>query len=755
MRTTIDLQHAPRTEKLSLPVTGMSCAACAARIEKGLNRAPGVQVASVNFANSEATVRFDPSRTNPDALADVVRDAGYGIRQAPPTDAAGSEQDWEQKERQEEVREIWKRLGVALLFGVPTAAIGMTHLAFTGSDWLQFLLATPVLVYSGQSFYVGAWNALKHRAADMNTLVALGTGAAYVYSAVATVAPWLFTGHGAHGQMPPVYFEAAAVIIALLLVGRLLEARARARTGDAIRSLIGLQAKTARVIRNGGEQDVPIETVAVGDTVIVRPGEKIPVDGVVTSGGSAVDEAMLTGESMPAEKRPGDTVFGATVNATGAFQFRATKVGADTVLQQIIRLVRDAQGSKAPIQRLADVISGIFVPIVLIIAIASFVAWFDLAAPGMRLQQALLAFVSVLIIACPCALGLATPTAIMVGTGKGAGAGILIKGGESLEMAHKLTTIVLDKTGTITVGKPEVTDIVTAGPLTETDLLRLAAAVERSSEHPLGDAIVRAAQTREISLPSPRRFLSHTGRGIEALVEGRAVLVGSLRFMQERGIDIGSLKVPAERFTLDGKTSMYVSVDGNSAGIIAVADTIRQGSVEAVTALRRMGLDVVMISGDNRQTAEAIARQAGIDHVLAEVLPEQKADEVRKLQAGGQIVGMVGDGINDAPALAQADVGIAIGTGADVAMEASDITLIRGDLRGVVSAIELSRATMRTIKQNLFFAFVYNVLGIPIAAGALYPIWHILFSPMIASAAMALSSVSVVTNSLRLKSARI
>jgi Cu+-exporting ATPase len=781
-----------QTEQVTLPITGMSCVACAARIERNLRRVAGVEEANVNFANHQATVTFAPTQTSRDALCKVVRDSGYDVYEVLPvkmksvevkpqelksqevrpieaqseraeaglgaegiTTAKGDERDWEQKAREKEVRQLRKRLFVALLLGVPVSALGMAHLRFAGSDWLQLLLTTPVLFYSGNQFFRGAWSAAKHGAADMNTLVALGTGAAYLFSVVATVAPGLVSAHAAQGEMAPVYFEAAAIIIALLLVGRLLEAKATAKTGDAIRGLMGLQARTARVIRAGQERDIPVESVVSGDIVLVRPGEKIPVDGVVQSGESTVDEAMLTGESIPVEKRPGDEVYGATVNRTGAFQLEATKVGSDTALQQIIRLVQSAQGSKAPIQRLADVISGIFVPAVLLIAITAFVAWFSLGAPDTRLQQALIAFVSVLIIACPCALGLATPTAIIVGTGRGAASGILIKGGASLETAHKLTTIVLDKTGTITNGKPELTDVVTVGTVDETGLLRLVAAAERSSEHPLGAAIVRAARSRELVLPEATQFRSLTGRGLEARVEGRAVLVGNMRLLQERGIDTSVFLYPMEALAQAGKTPLLVAVDAKAAGILAVADTIKEGATEAVAALHKMGLNVVMITGDNRETATAIARQAKIERIMAEVLPEHKVAEIKRFQAQGQIVAMVGDGINDAPALAQADVGIAIGTGTDIAMEASDITLIRGDLRGVVSAILLSRATIRTIRQNLFFAFIYNIIGIPIAAGVLYPLWHVLLSPMIASAAMAMSSVSVVTNSLRLKNVRV
>lgn len=746
----------PGEARVELPVVGMTCAACANRIEKNLKRAPGVTEANVNFASNRATVAFDPAHTHTEAIKEVIRDSGYEVPEVAETapDSDGDTRDWEQKAREEEVRDLKRRLLVALVFGVPVAVLGMAHLSFPGSNWVQFLLTTPVLFYSGQSYFVGAWNALKHRAADMNTLVAIGTGAAYLFSVVATVAPGLVVppgGHGDHGGTAPVYFEASAIIIALVLLGRLLEARAKAGTGEAIRSLMGLQARTARVIRNGSEQDIPVEQVVVGDMIQVRPGEKIPVDGIVRQGESAVDESMLTGESLPVTKRLGDSVFGATVNQTGAFRFEAVKVGKDTALHQIIRLVQEAQGRKAPIQRLADVISGIFVPVVLIIAIVAFVAWFDFAPVDTRLQQALVAFVSVLIIACPCALGLATPTAIMVGTGVGAAKGILIKGGESLETAHKVNVIVLDKTGTITNGKPELTDMVPVAGVEPDELLRLAASAERVSEHPLGAAIVRGATQKQIPLAEVADFHSFTGRGLEATVEGKHVLVGNAHLMQEHGIEIGALESERERLAAAGRTPILVAVEGKPAGIVAVADTIKEGAKEAVAEFRRMGLEVVMITGDNRRTADAIARQAGIENVLAEVLPEHKADEVKRLQAQGKTVAMVGDGINDAPALAQADVGIAIGTGTDIAMEASDITLMRGDLRSVVTAIRLSNATLATIRQNLFFAFIYNVLGIPIAAGVLYPFFGITLSPIIASAAMALSSVSVITNSLRLK----
>lgn len=740
----------PTTQQLELPIVGMTCAACASRIEKALRRAEGVAEAGVNYATNRATVRFDPNVTNREALAERVRDIGYDVP-APSVERAGS-QDWEQVARAEEIAQLRRRLGVALIFGVPEAVLGMAHLRFPGSDWLQLLLTTPVVLYSGAPFYRGAWSALRHRSSDMNTLIALGVTAAYLFSLIATIAPSLAASH--HG-MAPVYFEAAAVIIMLLLVGRLLEARAKARTGDAIRSLIALEARTARVVRSGREVDLPVEAVVIGDLIQVRPGEKIPVDGLVRDGESAVDESMLTGESLPVEKRPGDAVYGATINRTGAFRFEATKVGAETALQQIVRLVEQAQGSKAPIQRLADRISGVFVPVVLGIAVCAFAGWLLLAPPEIRLQQGLIAFVSVLIIACPCALGLATPTAIMVGSGRGAANGILIKGGESLETAHRLTTIVFDKTGTLTTGRPEVSDIVPAEGVAEQELLRLAAAAERSSEHPLGEAIVRAARSRELALPDASTFRSLTGRGVEAVVEGRLLLVGAASLMRERGIDLSGLDASAAEQASEGKTPVCVAIDGAPAGLLALADAIKPGAADALNALRRMNLELVMITGDHRAVAHAVGRQAGIEHILAEVLPHQKAAEVQRLQAQGKVVAMVGDGINDAPALAQADIGVAIGTGADIALEASDITLLRGDLRGVASAVRLSRATMRTIRQNLFFAFIYNIVGIPLAAGLLYPLWHLQLSPMIASAAMALSSVSVVTNSLRLRTVRL
>ncbi len=744
-----------KTERVDLPIGGMTCAACARRIERQLTRAPGVRTAGVNFATETAAVEFDPTATTVNDLIGTVEDSGYRVKETPQELV----EDSERSSQDSEYRELRFKFWMAASLSLPVLVIAMFHgripwLDFVGVNWLQLALTTPVVVYCGVQFYRGAWAAFRHRAADMNTLIAVGTGAAYLYSTAVTVLPRLVPHHG-HAANPPVYFEAAGVIIALILLGRLLESRAKGRTGEAIRRLIGLQARTARVIRDGRETDIPIEEVVRGDVVLVRPGEKIPVDGVVIDGASAVDESMLTGESLPVEKGPGDEVFGATINKTGAFRFRATKVGKETALQQIVKLVQEAQGSKAPIARLADVISGIFTPIVLCIAVATFVVWYVAAPTDVRFTMALVNFVSVLIIACPCALGLATPTAILVGTGKGAEYGILIKGGEALETAHRLTTIVLDKTGTLTRGKPVMTDVISTGQIPEDELLRLVASAERGSEHPLGEAIVRAAAERNLQLAESEGFLATPGCGIEALVEGRRVIMGNAALMRDRGIDTTEIEIRLAELATQGKTPMFVAVDGKAAGIVAVADPIKPESFAAVAAMKRNGLEVVMITGDHRTTAEAVAKQAGIDRVLAEALPEAKTREIERLQVEEKrVVGMVGDGINDAPALARADLGIAIGTGTDVAIEASDITLIGGNLHGVVTAIELSRATMRTIKQNLFWAFVYNVIGIPVAAGVLYPLTGWLLSPIIASAAMSLSSVSVVTNSLRLRGFR-
>ena len=739
-------------------------------MEKSLGRTPGVQSARVNFATERAHVSYHPGQTDVAHIAGAVEDAGYGVilpKSTTPGEDAPSAEDELQKAHADEYRDLLGRFVVATVLSVPVFVLAMAHgrINFQGMNAVELLLTTPVVLYSGAQFYKSAWAAFRHRAADMNTLIAVGTGAAFTYSTFATLFPWLLAGAVPASSMPgmagmtampptgvPVYFEAASVIIALVLLGRLLEARAKGQTGDAIRRLMGLQAKTARVLRGGQERDVPIEEVLVGDTVIVRPGEKIAVDGRVTQGASAVDEAMLTGESLPVEKTVGSDVFGATINKTGSFRFEAAKVGKDTALSQIVRMVQEAQGSKAPIARLADVISGIFTPVVLSIAVATFVAWYILGPTETRFTLALVNFVAVLIIACPCALGLATPTAILVGTGKGAENGVLIKGGASLERAHQLTTVVLDKTGTITAGKPALTDVIAHGATDENALLRLVASAERGSEHPLGEAIVRGAEERGLSLVQASAFNAIAGGGIEATVDGRSLLLGNARLLRERNVTVPTdAEEHAGDLAAEGKTPMYVSLDGAFGGIIAVADVIKPESKSAIAALKKLGIEVVMLTGDNQRTADAVARQVGVDRVLAEVLPSDKAQEIQRLQAEGKVVGMVGDGINDAPALAQADVGIAIGTGTDIAIEASDITLLRGDLRGVVTAIALSKATIRTVKQNLFWAFVYNAVGIPVAAGLLYPLTGWLLSPVLASVAMSLSSVSVVTNSLRLR----
>jgi Cu+-exporting ATPase len=731
----------------------MSCAACVDRVEGSLARAPGVRSAGVNLATDRATVEYDPAATDIDALIKAVESAGYGARNA---DNLWSEaaRAAESRARREEYETLRRKLWIAAVLSFPVLVIAMAHgriraLDFPGVNWVQLVLTTPVVFYCGAQFYRGAWTAFRHRAANMNTLIALGTGAAYVYSVVATVWPAPF----AH-PMATVYFEAAGAIIALVLLGKMLEARAKGRTSEAIKQLMKLQAKTARVIRDGRETDIDIDAVVPGDMIQVRPGERIPVDGVVTDGSSAVDESMLTGESVLVEKAPGDEVFGATMNATGAFRFRVTRVGADTTLQQIVRMVEEAQGSKAPIARLADVISGVFTPVVLCIAIATFAAWFVLAPTEVRFTMALVNFVSVLIIACPCALGLATPTAIMVGTGRGAEEGVLIKGGESLEMAHRIDTVVLDKTGTITSGRAELTDVIPLGDISDSELLSIVASVEGQSEHSLAAAIVRGAAARGLVIPRASEFRALPGQGVEAKVAGRFVLIGNSRLMAEEPVDLGPAESVLESLAAEGKTPILAAINGRIAGIVAVADRVKPESKEAIATLERMGLDVVMVTGDNRRTAEAIAREVGIARVIAEVLPAEKANEIKRLRGDGKVVAMVGDGINDAPALAEADVGIAIDTGSDIAIEAADITLLRGDLRGVATAIALSNATIRTVKQNLFWAFVYNVIGIPLAAGVFYPLTGWLLSPVIASAAMSLSSVSVLTNSLRLRGFR-
>ena len=772
-----DTGYDTRVARTHIGIQGLAMAAGVERIEKLLRRVPGVLSASANLASEEAYVEYVPGVTRLADLHQAIREAGYE-----PAEAI-EEEDPEQRERvtrQREYRILQKKFWVSIIIGAISMiasfplmggeagmeedlwvrAVRPINDALEGIfpwlfqlhpdviRWGLLVISLPVIFWAGAQFYTRALASFKHRVADMNTLIAIGTGAAYLYSAVVTVAPGIFTRAGIPAE---VYYEAGNIIIALILLGKMLEAKAKGQTSEAIKKLMGMQAKTARVLRDGQEQDIPMEEVVIGDVVIVRPGEKLPVDGVVVEGESAVDESMLTGEPVPVSKKPGDEVIGATINTTGSFRFEATKVGKDTALAQIVRLVEEAQGSKAPIQALADAVNAYFVPVVMALAVATFVVWFDFG-PAPAFLFALVSSVTVLIIACPCAMGLATPAAIMVGTGRGAENGVLIKGGDVLEKAHKIETIVLDKTGTITEGRPALTDVVLAeGGLSEEEMLRLVASLERASEHPLGEAIVRGARERGLVLSEAVGFESITGRGARAEVEGREVRIGNATLMRESRVDVGPLEPEMARLAEQGKTPMFVAVDGAPAGIIAVSDPIRETSVKAIRRMHDLGLDVTMLTGDNRRTAEAIARQVGIDRVIAEVLPADKSREVKRLQQEGRTVAMVGDGINDAPALAQADVGIAIGTGTDVAMEASDITLVGGDLNGVVIAIALSRKTMTIIRQNLFWAFAYNVLGIPIAAGLLYPFFGLLLSPIIASAAMAFSSVSVVLNSLRLR----
>ena len=748
----------PTTKTETLDIEGMTCASCASFVEKSLTRTPGVQRAVVNFATEKATIDYLPAQATPATLKEAVVNAGYGVTErAPDTSAADRQAEIDQQKALAYVK-LKRRFWVATALAVIIMPLSMLMLwpammARVDMQWLNYgllLLTLPVLLYSGREFYTSAWNGFKHRAANMDTLIAVGTGAAFLYSLAATVMPGFFTSRG---LMPEVYYDTTATIIALILLGKVLELRAKTQTSAAIKALMGLQAKTARVVRPGGQEvDVPIEQVQLNDLVVVRPGEKVATDGIIEEGHSAVDEAMLTGESLPMEKKAGDPVYGATLNKTGSFRFRVTKVGADTMLSQIVKLVEDAQGSRAPIQRLADKVSAIFVPTVVVIAILTFVLWFDLAPVESRLPLALVSFVAVLIIACPCALGLATPTAIMVSTGKGAEYGVLIRNAEALEKAYKVNTVLLDKTGTITRGEPAVTDFLPADGQNLAQLLQVVAAVERQSEHPLAEAVVHYADAQQAAAIPATGFRAIEGKGAEATVNGQAVLIGNFRLLDEAGIDLGSaVRRQADELLAQAKTVLFVAVAGQAAGVIGVADTVRETSAAAIKRLQNLGIEVVMMTGDNPQTAAAVAGQMGIGRYFAEVLPADKAGKVKELQAEGRVVAMVGDGINDAPALAQADIGLAMGGGTDVAMEAAGITLMRSDLNGVVTAIELSRQTIRTIKQNLFFAFVYNTLGIPVAAGLLYPFFGLLLSPMLAAGAMALSSVSVLTNSLRLR----
>ena len=750
-----DLGYEVPLETLTLSVQGMSCASCVAKVERALLAVPGVARASVNLGTEKATVAT-ARRLSFEDLRRAVETIGYTAAPLAAAGAAGEVPDDEKTVRDREIRRLRTKVVVGTVLSVPLM-LGSFPEWF---PWLPelltrhvmlFVLATPVHLWVGWQFHRGAWAALRHRTADMNTLVSVGTSAGYLYSVLVTFAPGLFSAGGLSGG---VYFETVAILHTLIILGRYLEARARGRTSEAIKKLMGLQARTARVIRGGEEVDVAVEAVGVGDLVVVRPGEKIPVDGIVVDGASAVDESMLTGESLPVEKRTGAEVFGAALNRTGTFRFRATKVGGATALAQIIKLVEEAQSSKPPIQQLADRIAEIFVPAVIALAILSSGVWL-VWGPAPAVLFALSTFMAVLLIACPCAIGLAAPTAVMVGIGKGAEHGILFRGADALEMASKVTTVVLDKTGTLTRGEPSVTDVVPVNGMTGERLLGFAASAERGSEHPLGEAIVKRAKAGGLGLATVQGFSAIPGHGLRAEVEEHGVffevLLGNLKLMIDEGVSVGGLAREAERLADEGKTPMFVAVERKPVGLVAVADTLKPESADAVRAFHRLGLEVAMITGDNRRTAQAMARQLGIERVLAEVLPQAKADEVKRLQAEGKTVAMVGDGINDAPALAQADVGIAIGTGTDVAMEASDVTLITGDLRAIITAIGLSKRTMRTIRQNFFWAFVYNSVLIPVAAGALYPVAGILLSPVLAGAAMAGSSVSVVTNSLRLR----
>lgn len=744
-------------DNLTLKLRGMSCASCARNIEDAIRSVPGVSDCNVNFGAEQAIVNYDSQQTNLEEIQGAVEEAGYSAYSLQEQEMITGEDDAEKASRKAESRDLLLKVVVGgvisaiLIVGSLPMMTGL-HLpwipAWLHNPWFQLIVTAPVQFWCGYGFYINTWKSLKRHAATMDTLIALGTSAAYFYSLFATLFPDFLMNQG---LMPEVYYETAAVVITLILLGRFMENRARGQTSEAIRKLIGLQARDARVIRNGQEMDIPIQEVRIHDVIVVRPGEKIPVDGEVVEGTSSVDEAMVTGESLPVKKQPGDEVIGATINKTGSFKFRATRVGKDTVLAQIVQLVQQAQGSKAPIQRLADQVTGWFVPVVIAIAIATFIIWFNIMG---NLTLALITTVGVLIIACPCALGLATPTSVMVGTGKGAENGILIKGAESLELAHKIQTIVLDKTGTLTQGKPTVTDYITVhgtAQSNELKLLRLAATVERNSEHPLAESVVRYAQSQDVQLADVQDFEAIAGSGVQGIVSNRLVQIGTQRWMEELGIETQALQRYKTEWESAGKTAVWIAVDGEMEGLIGIADALKSSSADAVRTLRRLGLEVVMLTGDNRQTAEAIASEVGIIRVFAEVRPDQKADKVKELQSEGKIVAMVGDGINDAPALAQADVGMAIGTGTDVAIAASDITLISGDLQGIVTAIQLSRATIQNIRQNLFFAFIYNVAGIPIAAGILFPFFGWLLNPIIAGGAMAFSSVSVVTNALRLR----
>ncbi|MDM5235390.1 heavy metal translocating P-type ATPase [Bacillus cereus] len=729
------------SDKAEFTVSGMTCAACANRVEKRLNKLDGVNKATVNFALESATVDFNPDEVNVGEMKSTITKLGYKL------EVKSDEQDGSTDHRLQEIERQKKKFIISFILSLPLLWAMVSHFSFTSfiylpdmlmNPWVQLALATPVQFIIGGQFYIGAYKALRNKSANMDVLVALGTSAAYFYSVYLSI-----RSIGSSEHMTDLYFETSAVLITLIILGKLFEAKAKGRSSEAIKKLMGLQAKTATVVRDGTEMKILIEEVVAGDIVYVKPGEKIPVDGEIVEGKSAIDESMLTGESIPVDKTIGDVVIGSTMNKNGFLKVKATKVGRDTALAQIIKVVEEAQGSKAPIQRVADQISGIFVPVVVVIAIITFAVWMIFVTPG-DFGGALEKMIAVLVIACPCALGLATPTSIMAGSGRSAEYGILFKGGEHLEATHRLDTVILDKTGTVTNGKPVLTDIIVADGFEEKEILKLVGAAERNSEHPLAEAIVEGIKEKGIDIPSSETFEAIPGFGIESVVEGKQLLIGTRRLMKKFNIDIEEVTKSMEELEREGKTAMLIAIDKEYAGIVAVADTVKDTSKAAIARLKKMGLDVVMITGDNTQTAQAIAKQVGIDHVIAEVLPEGKAEEVKKLQASGKKVAMVGDGINDAPALATADIGMAIGTGTDVAMEAADITLIRGDLNSIADAIFMSKMTIRNIKQNLFWALAYNGLGIPIAAFGF-------LAPWVAGAAMAFSSVSVVLNALRLQ----
>jgi P-type Cu+ transporter len=791
-----DAATTPTTlERVTIPISGMTCAACQSFVQRTLAGEAGVQDASVNLMLHNATVTFDTNATSTASLVEKIRGTGYGAEIPVLDQSILDGQEKHDEDQLLEYRQLRLKAGVSLVAGTVAMILSMSLISMTSvggiermkdplmswsmrvlepalrralpwmyalsSDvirWFLFALSAFIIAWAGRRFYVKAWSALLHRTANMNTLVALGTGAAFLYSAATTIAPGFFL---AHGIAPDTYFEAGILIIGLVLTGNTLESRAKGQTAVALRKLVQMQPKTARVLRGRAEYDLPLEAIQRDDLILVRPGEHVPTDGEVVSGKSSVDESMLTGESSPVEKTVGDRVMGGTLNQTGSFQYHATTLGADSTLAQIVRLLREAQGSRAPIQRLADRISAVFVPTVLGVAIVTFFAW-HFFAPGLGIMQGFAAAVTVLVIACPCAMGLAVPTAVMVATGRGATFGLLIKGGEALQKLEKIDTVVLDKTGTITAGRPEVTDLLLSPESSidvigdderssEDRVLRIAAALERASEHPLAAAVVRYAQQRGLDLPQPENFESQTGHGVVGIVEGNLTVIGNAALMKNNSISVQTLTAAAERLAEEGKTPIWVAINGSLAGILAVADTVKPTSIRAIRQFHRKGLRVVMLTGDNERTARAIARQVGVDDVIAGVLPSGKVDAIKRLQAEHRIVAMVGDGVNDAPALAQAEVGITMASGSDVAMEAGDVTLMRSELTGVAIAIALSRGTMRVIRQNLFWAFIYNVIGIPLAAGVLYPVFGLLLSPVIASAAMALSSFSVVTNSLRLR----